>query len=94
MVSVNGIEVLATYYCPHTDEDKCNCKKPKTGMIDKALEDFPHINMETSFYAGDSQVDVELAKAMQLQMYHISNEALYSDDTYQNIQSLCEIINL
>lgn len=30
----------AVYCCPHMSKDKCNCKKPLTGMIDNARNEF------------------------------------------------------
>lgn len=54
----------AIYYCPHHWEGKikkyaidCNCRKPKTGMIEKACEEF-NIDIENSFLAGDRASDI------------------------------------
>lgn len=54
----------AIYYCPHHLEGKikkyavdCNCRKPKTGMIEKACEEF-NIDIENSFLAGDRASDI------------------------------------
>ena len=69
----NGIDILKTYYCPHNDLDKCNCKKPKTGMIDKSLEDFD-IDLSNSLYIGDSYSDYELAKKFDLKFYGIKGQ--------------------
>ena len=30
----------AFYFCPHTPEDGCDCRKPRTGMLEKAARDF------------------------------------------------------
>ena len=32
--SMDG-HIEGIYYCPHKPEDGCNCRKPKTGLIDK-----------------------------------------------------------
>ncbi|MDR1122559.1 MAG: HAD family hydrolase [Endomicrobium sp.] len=48
-----GAEVDAIYYCPHTDEDFCNCRKPKPGMVLQGAKDF-NINLEKSYTVGDS----------------------------------------
>ena len=29
----NNINILEIYFCPHNEQDHCNCKKPKPGMI-------------------------------------------------------------
>ncbi len=47
------------YFCPHTPEDNCLCRKPKTGMIDEAVKRF-RINKKLSYVVGDKESDVEL----------------------------------
>lgn len=66
----NNIDILKIYHCPHRSIDNCNCKKPKTGMIDKALEDFD-IDLSKSIYIGDSYSDYELANKFNLDFYGI-----------------------
>ena len=84
----NGIEILKIYYCPHNDLDNCNCKKPKTGMIDMALKDF-EIDLSNSFYVGDSYNDYELAKKFNLDFYGIKG---INDDSIFKYQSLYDVI--
>lgn len=84
----NGIEILKIYYCPHNDLDNCNCKKPKTGMIDMALKDF-EIDLFNSFYVGDSYNDYELAKKFNLDFYGIKG---INDDNIFKYQSLYDVI--
>ena len=51
----------AVYCCPHHLTD-CDCKKPKRGMIDMALQRFD-IDIEKSFVVGDmGDADMLLAK--------------------------------
>jgi len=45
------------YYCIHKDEDNCACRKPKTGMLEKALAKY-RLNPKNTFMVGDSKVDV------------------------------------
>lgn len=54
--SIDGI-----YYCTHKDEDNCPCRKPKTGLLKKAIEDTAE-EIESSFLIGDSFVDMKTAK--------------------------------
>lgn len=49
------------YYCPHHPDDNCECRKPKTGMLEKAKKDL-HINLEQSYVVGDKVSDVEIAR--------------------------------
>lgn len=86
----NGIEILKTYYCPHNDIDNCNCKKPKTGMIDKALTEFD-IDIKRSIYCGDSVSDMELAKKFGLNFFGINLEC---KNKVSNLLEVCKILNI
>lgn len=56
-----GAKVDAIYFCPHTPEDQCGCRKPSTGMADKAAKDF-NADPSKSFVIGDNVCDIELGK--------------------------------
>jgi len=56
-----GANIDAVYFCPHLPEDGCNCRKPKTGMIDMACRDLD-IDLSHSYMIGDMCDDIELAK--------------------------------
>ena len=60
-VAKRGGRVDAIYFCPHKEEDNCGCRKPKTGMIEKAAKDFD-IDLPRSFVIGDDDKDMLLAK--------------------------------
>ena len=49
------------YYCSHRKDEDCPCRKPKTGLIDKAKKDYS-IRMKDSFFIGDTIRDVNTAK--------------------------------
>ena len=58
----------AIYYCAHHPSVgeppyrfDCDCRKPKTGLIDCAAKDF-EIDLEASWKVGDRYSDVELAR--------------------------------
>ena len=38
--------------CPHQNSDNCNCKKPKTGLIQVCIEKY-RLNIEDCFVIGD-----------------------------------------
>ena len=52
-----GIDIDALYYCPHKQEDNCQCKKPKDGMIRRAAMDL-NINLSKSYIIGDQNTDI------------------------------------
>jgi D-glycero-D-manno-heptose 1,7-bisphosphate phosphatase len=42
--------------CPHTDDDKCECRKPKGGMI-RELAEMYGVDLKASAMIGDQEVD-------------------------------------
>jgi D-glycero-D-manno-heptose 1,7-bisphosphate phosphatase len=55
-----GAHLDAVYYCPHTSADGCDCRKPKTGMLERAAREHA-IDLRRSFVVGDRHGDIELA---------------------------------
>ncbi len=53
-----GIEISQVEYCPHSPEVECNCRKPKTGMIEKIAQNF-QIDFQNSWIIGDKESDIE-----------------------------------
>ncbi|MBN2483666.1 MAG: HAD family hydrolase [Candidatus Omnitrophica bacterium] len=49
------------YYCTHSSDEKCSCRKPATGLLQKAMEGYKG-NSGCVFFIGDSMVDIETAK--------------------------------
>jgi len=74
-IEKNGGKVDKIYYCPHLENENCNCRKPKPGMIEQALKDYPDINKENTFMIGDTESDVKLAKNAGLRSIIIGEEA-------------------
>lgn len=54
--------ILKVYYCIHTKEENCNCRKPKTGLFKKAEEEIGKIDFSKTFFIGDSDTDVIAGK--------------------------------
>jgi D-glycero-D-manno-heptose 1,7-bisphosphate phosphatase len=48
--------------CPHTDDDHCECRKPKGGMIIE-LADMYGVDLTASTMVGDQEVDRQAAEA-------------------------------
>lgn len=53
-----NIFIKDIFFCPHTEEDQCMCRKPKPGLILQALEKYPTINLKTSWIIRDSLRDI------------------------------------
>ena len=57
-----GADYDAVYYCPHTPEEDCNCRKPKPGLLLKAASEL-NIDLGASYTLGDRDLDVRAGKA-------------------------------
>lgn len=55
-----NITISQVELCPHGPDDNCNCRKPKTGMIDNILKNFD-IDLENSWLIGDKSSDIKCA---------------------------------
>lgn len=51
------------YFCPHTPDDGCACRKPRTGLIEQAAREHGFEPAE-SFVVGDLPSDVALGRAI------------------------------
>ena len=58
--SSQGINISHVYHCPHHESisGRCNCRKPKPGMLLQAKIDYD-IDLEHSIIIGDKERDVE-----------------------------------
>lgn len=88
-----GGRIDAIYYCPHLPDAGCDCRKPKTGMIDSAVSDFK-IDMANSFIVGDSDADVELGRRVGITSIRVRREGHEKADFYaKDFGRVLKIVN-
>jgi D-glycero-D-manno-heptose 1,7-bisphosphate phosphatase len=58
LLNEHELEFDGLYYCPHTPEDHCRCRKPKPGMLNQAAHDL-HLDIGQCVMIGDNITDVE-----------------------------------
>lgn len=84
-----GIEISEVYYCIHRQEDNCSCRKPNTGLIEKALNKLKKeghkVKLEDSFFVGDTIRDIETGKKAGLKTILVfsGKEKPENKDTWQ-----------
>jgi histidinol-phosphate phosphatase family protein len=54
-------EIDGLYFCPHSPEDNCDCRKPETGLIKMAMAEHK-LDLKEAVVIGDKLSDVELGK--------------------------------
>lgn len=56
----NKIDILDVFHCPHSPEDNCACRKPKSGMFIQASKKY-NIDKPNSLMIGDKEADIAAA---------------------------------
>jgi imidazoleglycerol-phosphate dehydratase/histidinol-phosphatase len=70
-----GIAFEAVRVCPHTAADRCDCRKPKVGLLLDYLRDTTW-SRENSYVIGDRETDLQLAAALGTQGLRYNTKTL------------------
>ena len=69
LLAAEGVEPAGFFHCPHAPEDECGCRKPATGLVERACEECglecdlePGGESGRCFVIGDKDADVELGE--------------------------------
>ncbi len=95
-IKKTGGRIRSVYYCPHRDEDNCDCRKPKTGLLFQASKGL-EIDFTQTFFVGDNRRDILAAKAVGCQSIFVlsGNTRLEDLDIEPNFiaRDLLEAVN-
>jgi len=90
---ITGLEHF--YICDHDDEVSCNCRKPKTGLLEKSAFELD-IDKRQSFLVGDRWRDIEAGQRFGIKSYFIDNS--YNEkqpkEPFIRVSSLLEAVQL
>lgn len=89
LLADEGATVDGIYYCPHMPDDGCNCRKPKTALLENAGRIFG-ADLAVSFLVGDKCSDIQAgldtgATTFLVRTGHGTNEEKNSDCTPHHI---------
>ena len=70
------------YFCPHTRNDRCKCRKPKPGMIIKASND-SKIRLKESYVVGDRKTDIDAGLKVGCKTIFVNNNYYEKKPTKQ-----------
>ncbi|HAP02382.1 MAG TPA: phosphatase [Bacteroidetes bacterium] len=73
-IEMQGGRIDAIYHSPHLNSQNHEWRKPGTGMLLKAQEDFPEINFNKSIMIGDSVRDMEMAHRVRMKKVWIGEQ--------------------
>ncbi|MFH1088338.1 MAG: HAD-IIIA family hydrolase [Patescibacteria group bacterium] len=60
-LSDHSISIAGIYYCPHGDNDSCDCRKPKSGLLFRAAHEH-YLDLTKIIFIGDNQSDMQAGK--------------------------------
>jgi imidazoleglycerol-phosphate dehydratase/histidinol-phosphatase len=81
LLGSQGITFEREFICPHFAADGCDCRKPKTGLLDSYLRENP-IDLSNSYVIGDRDTDMELATNLGIRGLRIGEA---DDQTWHHI---------
>lgn len=61
LLNAEGVQLEGIYFCPHTLEDGCACRKPNPGLIERAASELD-FDLQASFVIGDKPADIEMGR--------------------------------
>ncbi len=76
-----GITFDDILICPHVEEDNCDCRKPKIGLLTDYLL-MQNIDKKNSYVIGDRESDMELAARLECTGLRIADN---SENNWQSI---------
>lgn len=66
-IKAAGGRIDGIYYCPHLRTADCACRKPRPGLVEQAMRDFPAIDLSDAVLVGDSRSDLQLGADLGVQ---------------------------
>ena len=61
LLKQQGATIDHIYFCPDLAHQQPNCRKPHPAMAFQAQKDYPELNLQQSWMAGDSLSDLQFA---------------------------------
>ena len=59
-IEAHGGKIKDIFYCPHTPDDMCKCRKPEPDLFFQAAEKY-NIKLTNTWFVGDKLTDVAVA---------------------------------
>ena len=88
LLQKENIQVSQIYYCLHAPEEKCNCRKPKTGMIPEDQK------WDVAFMVGDALSDIEFGVNLKAKSFLVrTGKGLETEkNSQEQLKGLCVVV--
>jgi len=85
----HGVDVWRIYQCPHVLPERCDCRKPRPGMILRALDEL-NLDPRSSCVVGNRDADLEAARAAGLSAWSVARTPWrrVADEILERLQRL------
>jgi histidinol-phosphate phosphatase family protein len=89
LLSQQSIKIEFVSYCPHTPEEGCACRKPRTLLGTKAIYQYK-IDASLSYMIGDTMTDVEFGKNLGLKTIRLKSDFPICNNAHYNADDLID----
>ncbi len=84
LLGVHGGKIDAIFFCPHSTDDHCDCRKPKAGMLHDIAQRYD-ISLSNIPFIGDSLRDISAARTAGASPYLVkTGKGMRSIETAEN----------
>ena len=73
-----GGRIDAVFFCPHSADEGCSCRKPMPGMLYQAQRDF-HLDLTRTLFVGDDERDRMAAVAAGCKFEMVGESRSFND---------------
>ncbi len=87
LLAGEGVAFERIFICPHFSSDRCRCRKPKTGLVDRFLRN--GVDLPKSFVLGDRDTDVEFAGNLGLRAVQITSRRSSAEFATPHLLEAC-----
>jgi D-glycero-D-manno-heptose 1,7-bisphosphate phosphatase len=78
ILAAEGVVLDGVYYCPHKPEDRCACRKPEPGLIERAAQELD-FEPAQCFVIGDKRSDIDMGRRVRAMTFLVQTG--YGADT-------------
>lgn len=83
-----GVEFEETFICPHLPDDRCDCRKPSTGMLTRFLA-ANALDVDRCAVVGDRDSDMELARRIGVRGLLLDEQGPHEQTWPGIVETLC-----